>query len=289
MKISSGFVCAFVTAVATQCAIAGPITDKYWGADSHGYGDVIGDSSFDISGASITRVGSVLTVIVATNFAGQAGADNWAAPGGIGYGDLFLAPAWTPYGADATHGSDNAANGTRWTFGFSLNDRWSNTGGTFELYRLHGTDNGAAIVNAESMMSCQIGTQCFYRNGQAAAVNTASAAASDTGMRGNWSVTPGQALVFSVDVGATDLAKYSMMALHWGETCQNDVIEGATDLPSPGSLPLVALGLMALFGYRKRSNPAENVVAAASPTVAPVAISRLVTRTWSSPCCQGGS
>jgi hypothetical protein len=253
MKTISRFTFAFLACVATQCAVAGPIIDSYWGADSHGYGDVIGDSSFDISGASIDRFGNMLSVTIATSFAGHAGVDNWAAAGGIGYGDVFLAPAWTPYGTDASHANDNAANGTHWTFGFSLNDRWSNTGGTFKLYKLSGADNAATIVDSDAMMSCQIGSQCYYRNGQAAAVAAASAAVTDTGLVGNWSVTPGQELHFAIDVGATELANYSTMALHWGETCQNDVIEGTTEVPSPGSLPLLAIGLTALFARYKRA------------------------------------
>jgi hypothetical protein len=136
--------------------VFGLISSKraYWGADSHGYGDVIGDSSFDISSATISRTGSVLTVAIATNFAGQAGGDAWAAASGIGYGDVFLSGAWTPFGSDANHASDHASNGTQWTYGFSLDNRWSNTGGTFKLYQLNGANNAAAISNSDSFMSC---------------------------------------------------------------------------------------------------------------------------------------
>jgi hypothetical protein len=41
--------------------------------------------------------------------------------------------------------------------------------------------------------------------------------------------------------------------MHWGETCQNDVIEGQVSLvPVPGALPLTGLGLMMLGLARRR-------------------------------------
>src|ERR1700712_1728429 len=79
-----------------QSATAGSITDAYIGGDSHGLGDVIGGSVSDIAGATITRIGSVLTITIATNFAGHAGTDSSITPGGIGYGDVFLSQLWNP-------------------------------------------------------------------------------------------------------------------------------------------------------------------------------------------------
>jgi hypothetical protein len=41
--------------------------------------------------------------------------------------------------------------------------------------------------------------------------------------------------------------------MHWGETCQNDVIEGQVGLvPVPGALPLMGLGLVMLGLSRRR-------------------------------------
>jgi hypothetical protein len=38
-----------------------------------------------------------------------------------------------------------------------------------------------------------------------------------------------------------------------GETCQNDVIEGATSVvPEPGAIPLAMLGLGAMLAIRRR-------------------------------------
>jgi hypothetical protein len=257
MKKFINVLCALLAVLAMHPAQAGGISDtsidSYWGSDAHGLGDVIGSSTYDISGATITRVGSVLTVAIATNFAGHAGIDAALAPGGIGYGDVFLAQTWNPFGTDAHHSSDNAANGTRWTYAFNLDNRFSNTGGTFKLYQLNGATNAANVRNSESFMSCKLGTQCYYRNGQATAVNTASSSVLDTGLTGSWSVTADQELRFTINTATSDLVNFTSFAMHWGETCQNDVIEGETRVvPLPGSVPLLGLGLGAMLFVRRQ-------------------------------------
>jgi hypothetical protein len=256
MKKLISIVCAVWAMLSVHGAQASGISDvgvnAYWGADSHGYGDVIGNSTYDIQGATIARVGSVLTVTIATNFAGHAGADPGQAAGGIGYGDVFLANAWNPFGTDANHINDNAANGTRWSYGLSLDNRWSNTGGGFKLYQLNGATNAVNIRNSESFMSCRIGSECYYRDGQATAVKTDSGTVRDTGLAGTWSVTANQELRFTINAATTDLINFSSFAMHWGETCQNDVVEGVVRMvPVPGSVPLVALGLGAMLALRR--------------------------------------
>jgi hypothetical protein len=247
---------ALLTLLAAHGAHAGSISDvgvnAYWGADNHGYGDVIGNSTYDISGATITRVGSVLTVTIATNFAGHAGSDPAQAAKGIGYGDVFLAQTWNPFGADANHINDKASNGTKWTYGLSLDNRWSNTGGTFKVYKLNGATNSANIINSETFMSCTTGVNCYYRDGQATAVNTASGSVQDLALTGQWSVTADQQLKFTFDMKNTDLMNFASFAMHWGETCQNDVVEGLVKLPEPGSISLAMLGLGTMVALRRR-------------------------------------
>ncbi|MDB5918147.1 MAG: hypothetical protein JWR40_2381 [Massilia sp.] len=257
--------CSIVAAsmlLAMHSALAGEISDvgtkAYWGANAHAYQDVIGSSTYDISGATITRVGNVLTITIATNFAGHAGSEPRSAPGGIAYGDVFLAQAWNPAGSSALdphHLTDNAANGTLWSYGFSLDNRWSNAGGGFTLYKLNGKTNAEDIKTTNSFMSCALGSQCYYRDGQAAAVDTASSAAKNTGLSGTWSVIADKSLSFKIDIGSSDLLQYSSFAMHWGETCGNDVIEGiVSNVPAPGTVPLLAMALGAMLLMRRRQS-----------------------------------
>lgn len=248
---------------AAGSAQAGSISDTgagmYYGADGHGYGDVIGNSVYDVSGATITRVGTILTVTINTNYAGHAGSDGWAyTQGGVqkgtGYGDVFLGDTWNPVGNSTDHyTNDNSSNGTIWDYGFNLLDRWNNAGGAFTLYKLKGATNAANIQNSNDFINCTNG--CTYRNGQEVAVKTTNNSANVQAVgSGTWTVLANQSLQFTVNVAGTDLATFQSIAMHWGETCQNDVIEGIVRLtPTPGSLPLLALGLGALAWMRRRA------------------------------------
>ncbi|MEJ7808081.1 MAG: hypothetical protein WKG03_19435, partial [Telluria sp.] len=219
MKLATRLVFAALL-VSAASAQAGTISDlgnfSYWGGRDHRFGDSIGGNAFDIESATVTREANGLTIQINTNFAGHAGSATYAAPKGIGYGDAFLASSWTPFGNDAHHVNDNAATGTLWSYGLNLDNRWSNTGGVFTLYELNGATNAANVLNSEDFMTCRLGTQCYYRDGQATAVNTASNSVRNTGLTGTWSVAPNSALLFNIDIGGSALAGFGDLALHWG-------------------------------------------------------------------------
>jgi len=264
VKNAIQMICGALMFLVLGHAQAGGISDSgvnaYWGSDDHGYGDVIGGSTYDIQGATITRVGSVLTIVISTSFAGHAGMDANITTGGIGYGDVFLSDTWNAAGSAANnYKTDSSTTGTVWDYGLVLDNRYSNTGGTFTLYELNGSTNAANIKNSESYMKCILGTQCLYREGQETGVNTKSSTVENTGVTGTWTVTANKQLTFTIDLAGTDLLNYTSFAMHWGETCQNDVIEGITSVaavPEPGSIALLVLGIGALGWARRRRKPA---------------------------------
>jgi hypothetical protein len=136
--VSTGLSALLAVAI-SQSVQATPtnITDNYMGGDDNGWGDVIGKKAyFDILSMDVERTGNMLSVSVNTNFAGRTGQlfTSLTNGQGIAYGDLFLNDSWDAYG-DAPYQYDNVSNGTQWSYGFSLDNRWEN-GGTGSLYSL---------------------------------------------------------------------------------------------------------------------------------------------------------
>lgn len=246
----AGALAGLMMSATTQAAV---IMDNYIGADNHGHGDVIGSvSNFQIDSMDVRLSGTVLTVSIQTTFAGKAGT---LYPGltygkGIGYGDLFLSGSWTPNGTAADqYINDDAASGTVWTYGFALDNRFqSGTGmGTGTLYQLTSGDNLMDIQMSDSFLSS--GT---FRNGQEVAVDTTSDGVFATANSGSWSAGA-NSIDFSIDLAGTSLLNGNEIALHWGFTCQNDVIEGSVStVPVPAAAWLFASGLLGVVAVGRR-------------------------------------
>ncbi|MEM7542509.1 MAG: hypothetical protein AAF384_13135 [Pseudomonadota bacterium] len=244
---------------ASSFAFAVPISDNYVGGKDWGYGDRIGSSTFEVSGAEVNRNGTVVSVDIMTNFAGRAdeklfsGYTNRPASRlngvnmGIGYGDLFLNTSWDPFGS-APYLQDDNVTGTLWGFAFSIDaDRWTDAGGTGTLYALNGPSNNSNALLSDDFMS-----GARYRNGQEIAVDR-SANVTAIGS-GTWTVTPGDRLSFQFDVAGTALANSSELAIHWAMGCGNDTIEGIASLPTDVPMPepgTALLMLASLAGVRR--------------------------------------
>ena len=240
-------------------AHAMPIIDNYIGSDNNGHGDVIGDSTkFDIQSMDVELTGNMLSVSINTNFAGKGddrlfynytkteasgyNGENINTSNGIGYGDLFLASSWNPYG-DAPYIDDNYTNGTKWDLAFSLDDRWTD-GGIGSLYSLDGS-------SSELLLSQDFLSGATFRNGQEMAVNRDGKTALSSGI--DWDITTGS-INFLIDLTGTALEGSDTIALRWGMTCGNDTIEGAYSVPEPTILGLLAIGLIGIGVSKSRKS-----------------------------------
>ena len=262
--MKKSIVAGLVVAALSSGAQAYMVDDTYVGGKDWGYGDVIGQKNmFDVVGLNASISGTVLTVDIFTSFYGSdVGSYKELTKNGkgIGYGDLFLSSAWTPYGSAANgYKYDNNVNGTKWTYGFSVNDNWSKTGGNGKLYALNGATNDANAKLSQDYMKSG-----YYRTGQEVTVDRQSSTVQAL-TNGSWAVsvvdptgyngTVLSKITMVMDLAFTDLLNGDKLAFHWGELCGNDVIEGEISIPKvdePATLALFGLGLAGLMASRRR-------------------------------------
>jgi hypothetical protein len=126
----------------------------------------------------------------------------------------------------------------------------STNSGTFKIFSLEGDKNTDDILLTQDFIS-----RPAFRNGQEVAVNLDSVNVHEIGSGGVWEIggNIGYGYIrFEANISETNLLNGPEIALHWGETCGNDVIEGSAPVPEPATMMLLGVGLIGMVGLRRK-------------------------------------
>jgi hypothetical protein len=208
------------------------IYDNYYGADDHGYGDVIGDPSvFGIDWMDVSISGNQMNVIIKT---GYPGSDTLGA--GTEYGDFFISTnGWDPYGS-SPYLYDNSSNGEDWEYAFDVQ-----TGMLYDI----SSAQGSILLSNDRMNS----SRYIFRDGQEVAIDASGLSGYSTGTAGSYN---NGYYYFAINISGLGW-QLENLGFHWAAaTCGNDVIEGAAPVPEPATMMLLGSGMILLAGFGRK-------------------------------------
>jgi len=214
------------------------INDTYWGgqyyngpnqinggvADSDIYG-----ADFDVSGANVTRSGSTLTVkIEGIYFQKRLLSPTVSSAPSYGPGDLFLSSGWSKTGS-SPYAADIFTFAEGWKYAVTDTGIYALTNGSWSTT----TDAGPGYPGNHREYQAWLNTSTNKVG------DIISYSIDETGVQ----------YVFDL----SGLALGDVIGLHWTMKCGNDVFEGGTQVPEPGTMILVGLGILGLAGLRRRA------------------------------------
>ena len=217
------------------------IEDNYWGADAHGYGDVIGTPNhFGIDRMEVGFSGhESMTVKVYTPF------EEDIADFGTLYGDLFISTdGWDPDGsADDNYETDNAGNGESWEYVFDT-----------DAEKLFQINDDTVLTLAQDAPPQNGGSGYIVRDGQEVLYKSGGTEIDDdSSFDGASGSGDDRYLEYAIDLSSLDITG-DPIGLKWSMTCANDSIEGSVPVPAPepSTMLLLGSGLVGLAFYRRR-------------------------------------